>query len=142
MTPVRLLTLPAPALAACAAAAIKTFPEEACALLEGEVRPGEVIARTLHVAANVAADRRAHFEVDPRLLLRLHREVRERGSALVGVWHSHPNGVAVPSATDFAQAYDPALVWLLTPVTADGAGEARAFRVGGAGFVEIAVEVT
>ncbi len=142
MTGVRRLTLPATALAACAAAASKAFPEEACALLEGEVRAGEVVARALHVAANVAADRRRHFEVDPRTLLRLYRETRERGSALVGVWHSHPNGVSVPSATDFAQAFDPSLVWLLTPVTVRGAGASRAFRVGGKGFEEIAVEVS
>lgn len=143
MTVVRRLTLPATALAACAAAATKAFPEEACALLEGEVHAGgEVVAHALHAAANVAPDRRVRFEVDPRTLLRLHRETRARGSALVGVWHSHPNGVAVPSAIDFAQAFDPALVWLLTPVTAQGAGEARAFRVGSDGFVEIAVKVT
>jgi proteasome lid subunit RPN8/RPN11 len=137
----RLLRLPASALAACAAAAAAAFPDEACALLEGEVRGDVVTARALHLAANVAADRRVAFEVDPRALVRLHRETRERGSALVGVWHSHPNGVAAPSATDFAQAYDPHLVWLLTPVTAAGAGTARAFRVARDGFVPIALEV-
>jgi len=142
VTPVRLLTLPAAALAAGAVAATKAFPEEACGLLEGAVRPGEVAAVALHLAANVATDRRARFDVDPRALLRLHRETRERGTALVGVWHSHPNGVAVPSATDFAEAHDPSLVWLLTPVTAAGAGAARAYSVGGNGFVEIGLEVT
>lgn len=137
MIPVRLLRLPASALAACSAAAVAAFPDEACALLEGEVIDGRAHAHALHLTANVAADRRATFEVDPRALLRLHRETRARGSALIGVWHSHPNGVAVPSATDFAQAYDPALVWLLTPVTAMGAGAARAYRVGPHEFLEI-----
>ena len=140
MNVLRLLRVPASALAACSAAAVQAFPEEACALLEGEVIAGCADVRALHLVANVAADRRATFEVDPRALLRLHRETRERGSALIGVWHSHPNGVAVPSATDFAQAYDPTLVWLLTSVTAVGAGAARAFRVGPHGFIPIELD--
>jgi proteasome lid subunit RPN8/RPN11 len=138
--PVRLLRMPTSALAACRAAAVAAFPDEACALLEGEVFEGQANARALHLTGNVAADRRATFEVDPRALLRLHRETRARGSALIGVWHSHPNGVAVPSTTDFTQAYDPTLVWLLTPVTAMGAGPARAYGVGPHGFVEIGLE--
>lgn len=139
MTVVRSLRMPASALAACAAAATAAFPDEACALLEGEVHGDVANARRLHLAPNVAASPRTAFEVDPRTLLRLHRETRERGSAVIGFWHSHPNGIAVPSATDFAEAYDPTLVWLLTPVTAAGSGTARAFRVGKRGFVEIAL---
>ena len=91
----------------------------------------------MHFADNVASDRRRRFEVDPRLLLRLHRTLRDGGTSIVGVWHSHPNGPTVPSATDFAQAYDPALAWIITAITPAGAKDARAFRVGERSFAEI-----
>lgn len=94
----------------CAAAA----PEEACGLLVGEA--GRILRA--EPAENVAEDRRRRFEVDPRLLLRLHRELRGGPHGLVGVYHSHPEGRAEPSPVDLAKALDPELLWLI--VGADG----------------------
>lgn len=101
----------------CAGAA----PEEACGLLIGA---DGAIARA-EPAENVSGDRLRRFEVDPRLLLRLHRELRGGREAVLGVYHSHPQGRPEPSATDLSLALDPELVWLI--VGADGA--ARAWRI-------------
>jgi proteasome lid subunit RPN8/RPN11 len=109
------------ALAAVRAHCARLAPEEACGLLVGSA---DRIARA-EPAENVARDRLRRFEVDPRLLLRLHRELRGGPEAILGVYHSHPGGRAEPSATDLALALDPALVWLI--VGADGA--ARAWRI-------------
>ncbi|MSP21227.1 MAG: M67 family peptidase [Alphaproteobacteria bacterium] len=124
-------------LAACAARACAAYPDEACALLEGVRDRAMVRVARVHFSDNVASDRRQRFEVDPRTLLRLHRTLRDGDTAIVGLWHSHPNGKAAPSATDFSQAYDPDLAWIITAVTDSGAGEARAFRVGADAFAEI-----
>ena len=126
-------------LAALARAATKAFPEEACALFEGARDATVVRIARVHFAPNVAADRRRGFEVDPRLLLRLHRELRGSDRNIVGVWHSHPDGSAVPSSTDLARAYDPGLAWVITAVTSAGVGAARAYRVDAHAFTEIAI---
>lgn len=89
------------------------------------------------MADNIAGDRRARFEVDPRLLLRLHRTLRDGGTGLVGVWHSHPDGPAVPSATDRAMAWDDTLVWVITPVAHGRGGTPRAWRVAAGAFAEV-----
>lgn len=101
----------------CAAA----HPEEACGLLVG--LPDAILRA--EPAENVAEDRRRRFEVDPRLRLRLHRELRGGPHAVVGVYHSHPQGRPEPSAVDLAKAMEPDLLWLI--VGPDGA--ARAWRI-------------
>lgn len=113
------------------------WPLEACALLEG-TRDGGPAAFTVtvtrvHPAGNVAERPAREFEADPRVLFRLHRDLRDGPTELVGVWHSHPDGSAELSATDRARAWDSALVWLLTPVIDRRAAATSAFRVMGAG---------
>ncbi len=80
-------------------------------------------------SANVhEGDRRQRFEVDPRLLLELHRELREGAEAMVGVYHSHPNGTGAPSETDLARAWDPDLVWIIAAVREGASAPLAAFR--------------
>lgn len=121
--------IPAADLAVLAERAVAAAPFEACALLEGVRGPDTVTVTTVHAADNVAADPARGFEADPRVLLRLHRELRGRPTELVGVWHSHPEGGAELSATDLARAWDASLVWLLTPVTGGRAAATTAHRV-------------
>lgn len=68
------------------------YPDEACGFLlaDGEAR----------VVTNVAPDPRHAYEIAPEDVLGLHREGRD----IIGVFHSHPDGVAAPSVTDLAQA--------------------------------------
>lgn len=109
-------------------------PEEACGLLVGAE---DAVAR-IEPAENVAEDRLRRFEVDPRLLLRLHRELRSGPLSVLGVYHSHPEGPSEPSPTDLAKALDPELIWLI--VGADGA--ARAWRIEDGRAREIALMET
>ena len=44
------------------------------------------------------------------------------------VYHSHPDGVAEPSATDLSMVFEPDLVWVITAVGGGKAGPTRAFR--------------
>ena len=133
-------------IAALAAAAETAWPEEACAMLEGTASAGQTRVARVHFADNVAADRTRGFEVDPSALFRLHRAVRGGPTALVGVWHSHPGGGARPSATDRGRAWEPELVWVITPVADGRAGTAAAWRLDGAGegaaFAPESLEVT
>lgn len=91
---------------------------ERCGLLVGSA--GEV--RGMHPAANVAGDPAAAFEVDPTALLAAHREARGEGLAVVGVWHSHPSGLAEPSDCDRARALDAGWLWLIVGARGTVAG--------------------
>lgn len=82
---------------------------ECCGLLFG--RDDAVIA--LEQCANVAADPAQHFEIDPVALIAAHRSARAGGPPLIGYFHSHPNGLARPSATDVQQASDDGRYWMI-----------------------------
>ncbi len=64
-------------------------------------------------AANVAADRRRTFEIDPQALVEAHRAARAGGPAVIGYYHSHPTGPGEPSSADRAQAAHDGAVWAI-----------------------------
>lgn len=84
-------------------------PREACGLLLGE---GDRIHRAT-VAENVHPAPETHFEIDPAALIAAHRAARAGGPQLLGYWHSHPNGLARPSATDAAQSSGDGRIWAI-----------------------------
>jgi proteasome lid subunit RPN8/RPN11 len=88
------------------AAARESAPEECCGLLLGRGAVEEVRA-----AENVAADRSRRFEIDPQALIDAHRAARAGGLEVVGYYHSHPSGLAEPSAIDRAMASGDGKVW-------------------------------
>jgi proteasome lid subunit RPN8/RPN11 len=104
-------------LQAIARAAEAAYPEECCGLLVGIVDGDDRRVTRVEPSTNVfEGDHRRRFEVDPRLILRLQRELRGGAEQLIGLYHSHPDGPGEPSATDLAKAWEPDLVWLITPV--------------------------
>ena len=122
------------ALRAVAAACEAAYPEEACGLLSGVAAAGEWRVRAAHPSANLAADPRTTFEVDPALRLRLHRTLRGAGEDVVGVFHSHPDSPAEPSPRDLERAWEPDLAWLILSVVGGrAAAPAAAHRVVGRG---------
>lgn len=96
--------------------------QECCGLLLGD-RVAMRVERIVP-AANVAADPEHCFEIDPTALLAAHKAARAGGPQIVGHYHSHPTGEAVPSATDAALAQGDGEVWLL----AGRGGALRAWR--------------
>ena len=89
-------------------------PAECCGLLLG---CGARIVRALP-AANVHPDPDRHFEIDPVTLIAAHKASREgagrnAGEVVLGYYHSHPNGLARPSATDAAMASGDGRVWAI-----------------------------
>ncbi len=99
------------------AAAEAAYPEEACGLLVG-VAEASRQWRVARVAPspNLAADQHHRFEIDPKLRLDLHRTLRGGPHRVIGLYHSHPDESARPSAADLEQAWEPELVWVITSV--------------------------
>ena len=96
-----------------------TAPEECCGLLvgrnwtEGQSENDLVVTRVAPSANVTEGDPLKSFEVDPKLRLDLMREINDTDKRIIGVYHSHPDQSAQPSARDLAQAWEPDLAWLI-----------------------------
>jgi len=104
--------LPPPLAAAIAAAAARAAPRECCGLLEGVRRDGLFIVQALHPARNLSTDP-DRFEIDPRDHIGAVKKARGAGAAIIGCYHSHPEGAARPSARDLAGAGEEDFLWLI-----------------------------
>lgn len=82
---------------------------EVCGLLFGQ---NDQIEAAMPVT-NVATDPRASFELDPAALFAALRSARSGGPAVIGYFHSHPNGLSAPSATDIAMAQPDNMIWII-----------------------------
>ena len=126
-------------------AAEAAYPEEACGLLVGRSKPGAGYrVSAVEASANVAEPPRSRrFEVDPKLRLRLERDLRESPDSVIGVYHSHPDGSARPSETDRSMIFEPDMVWLITAVADGRAGATTGWRPteDGAAFLPLALRL-
>lgn len=104
--------------------------KEACGLLFGAA--GWI--RQASVAENIAAEPWHRFEIDPVHLFEAHRRSREGPERLIGCWHSHPNGRALPSRHDRAGVADMAWLWLIV-----AGGRITAWRPMAGGFEPVAI---
>ncbi|GGC35083.1 Mov34/MPN/PAD-1 [Novosphingobium marinum] len=103
-------------------------PEECCGLLLGRKDRITFVKPT----ANVAEDPVANFEIDPAALVKAHKAAREDGPEVIGYYHSHPEGRAIPSASDRASAARDGRIWAIV------AGEdVKFWRDSESGFVAI-----
>jgi proteasome lid subunit RPN8/RPN11 len=84
----------------------ETYPHECCGVLlgqmDGEVRRVSSVARCGNTRTDSPQNR---YHIDPRELVRIQREGRERGEDIVGFYHSHPDHPARWSQTDLAEAH-------------------------------------
>ena len=103
-------------------------PCECCGILLGE---GQSITAIMP-AANVHPNPGTHFEIDPQALVDAYRAARKGGPQVLGYYHSHPNGLARPSATDEAMMTGQKLVWAII-----AAGRVSFWREGDARFAAL-----
>lgn len=102
------LILPQSLYQALVAHAQEQWPQEACGLLRG--RAGRATA--FLPAANVAAQPRTDYQVDPQALLQA-LDWEDQGDELIAIFHSHPTSPAIPSPVDVARALYPDSVYLI-----------------------------
>jgi len=115
------------------AEAERAHPRECCGLLLGTAAGRIDSARP---ARNLAPDPARHFEIDPQALVDAHRAERQGGPLLLGYYHSHPTGIARPSATDRAQASGDGRLWAIV-----GGGEMTLWRDAAHGFERLPYQV-
>src|SRR5215813_12397367 len=110
----------------------ETYPHECCGVLlgqmEGDVRSVTSTARAGNTRTDSAHNR---YNIDPRDLIRIQREGRERGEDIVGFYHSHPDHPAQWSKTDFAEAHWYGCSYVITSVEKGKAAITNSFELSG-----------
>src|SRR6266478_307836 len=112
----------------------ETYPHECCGVLLGQM--GEDGIRTVSSVARAGNTRTdsAHnrYHIDPKELIRIQREGRERGEDIVGFYHSHPDHPARWSTTDLAEAHWFGCSYVITSVEKGKAAVTNSFQLEGA----------
>ena len=109
--------------------AVAAFPEECCGLLLGRAEDEETVrVGWVEPCVNQAPDQRCRFTIGPDALLAAYRWARDRGEKVVGTYHSHPRGAAVPSELDREAAWADAS-YLIVALGEDGVSDRRSWRL-------------
>jgi len=104
---------------------LRGLPDEACGLIGGDLAGG--VAATCYPTDNEAASAKLYI-VPGKQFLHADRDAEAHGMAIIGVFHSHTHTDAYPSATDVAQAPDPAWHYVLVSLR-DTQPMLRSFRI-------------
>lgn len=99
----------------------RVYPEECCGLIVGKIDSSEEaqIKSALELAAldnewtpdvdtvdsSQPPTKRRRYWIDPKDMLRVQKQAREKDLNIIGVYHSHPDAAAVPSECDRARAW-------------------------------------
>lgn len=112
------------------------YPEETCGLLLGRCTENQVEVLELVPARNLNRERaRDRYELDPTAFLAADTQAREHGWEVVGIWHTHPDHPAKPSATDRAKAWE-GWSYLILSVSQGGVNDLRSWRMHAGDFIE------
>jgi proteasome lid subunit RPN8/RPN11 len=101
------------------------LPNEACALLGGDLRTG--LTLSLHPTRNADASP-LRYTVHPDDLVRITFALEEVGQDLLAIFHSHTHTPAIPSPTDLRAAQYPDAYYLLASLADPAAGPEQALR--------------
>jgi proteasome lid subunit RPN8/RPN11 len=109
------------------------YPHECCGVLLGQIEDdGTRTVTSVARAGNTRIDS-AHnrYNIDPKDLIRIQREGRDRGEDIIGFYHSHPDHPAQWSSTDLAEAHWFGCSYVITSVEKGKAVLTNSFELTG-----------
>jgi len=118
------------------AQALRDRPYETCGLLAG--RAGRV--ERVYAAANRERSP-VRYEIDPKDLIRIFREIDDASLDLVGIYHSHTHTDAYPSPTDVRLAFYPEAAYVLISLMDERAPRVRAYSIREGTISEMPIEL-
>jgi proteasome lid subunit RPN8/RPN11 len=118
-------------------AAAREPQRECCGLLGG--RGGAIT--TIYPAGNAAQIPSTSYEIAPRDLFRIMREIRASRLELLGIYHSHPNGDNSPSRRDIERAFYAEVAYFILSPRPDAPKPIRAFSICDGVATELPVEI-
>ncbi|MCH8816098.1 MAG: M67 family metallopeptidase [Chloroflexi bacterium] len=99
-------------------------PNECCGIIAGT----DGHAAKLYRAVNSEASP-YRYNVDPKDLLRIYRDLDDRGWDVLAIYHSHTHTEAYPSPTDVSLAAWPEAYYLIVSLQDEANPVLRAFRI-------------
>ncbi len=111
----------------------ETYPHECCGVLLGRFEDdgSKTVARVARCGNTREDSPHNRYHIDPKELIRIQREGRERGEDIVGFYHSHPDHPAQWSTTDLAEAHWIGCSYVITSVEKGKAAVTNAFELTG-----------
>ena len=111
-------------------------PNECCGIIAGD----DGRAAKLYRAVNAEASP-YRYNVDPKDLLRIYRDLDDQGWDVLAIYHSHTGTEAYPSATDVRLAAWPEACYLIVSLVDMANPVLRAFRIEDGAVEEEELEV-
>lgn len=102
----------------------KNLPLEGCGLMAGL---DSRVSRIYPISNRLASP--YNYEMEPTQQLEAIMDLEERGLELLAIYHSHPNGPNMPSASDVSQAYYPDSFYIIVSFRSIKKPSVRAFRI-------------
>ena len=111
----------------------ETYPHECCGVLLGSFDDDgtRTVTRVAHCGNARKDSPHNRYHIDPKELIRVQREGRERGEDIVGFYHSHPDHPAAWSQTDLAEAHWLGCSYVITSVEKGKAAVTNSFELRG-----------
>ena len=111
----------------------ETYPYECCGVLLGQFADDGSKTVTHIARAGNTRDDSPHnrYHIDPKELIRIQREGRERGEDILGFYHSHPDHPVRWSTTDLAEAHWFGCSYVITSVEKGKAAVTNSFQLEG-----------
>src|SRR5260370_33899249 len=110
----------------------ETYPFECCGALLGRFQDGNRFVEHTIPCGSTRADRpQARYNIDPKELLAIQRQADQRGIAIVGFYHSHPDHPAQWSKTDLAEAHWLSCSYVIPAVGKGSAASSNSFARSG-----------
>ena len=111
----------------------ETYPHECCGVLLGRFNDdGTRVVTSIARAGNTRTDSpQNRYNIDPKELVRIQRESREREEDIIGFYHSHPDHPAQWSPTDFNEAHWLGCSYVITSVEKGKAALTNSFELTG-----------
>lgn len=138
------LVIPSHLLEAIHAHGEASYPEEGAGFILGGVNGQRRTAKAILPQANLfePSMRRRRYSISPQDMLQAEQEADAMGLEIIGIFHSHPDHPAVPSAYDLEHSL-PWFFYLITSVDAAHAEESRVWllREDRSEFTEIPLEL-
>ena len=108
----------------------RDYPFECCGLLIGRFENGRKVVSETYAISNAREEeaKRNRFLIRPEELVRGEMYAREKGSDVVGFYHSHPDDRAVPSKYDLDHAW-PSYSYIVVAVEKGRAADLRSWEM-------------
>lgn len=108
----------------------ETYPYECCGVMLGQFEDALRTVTATVRAGNTRLDAlHNRYNIDPKELVKIQREAREKGLDIVGFYHSHPDHPARWSQTDFAEAHWIGCSYVITSVDGGKANVTNSFAL-------------